>query len=44
MMGQPLEPHLMQSGYQDSQMGRINSSGLLQAYQQVRQHYKAIFT
>ncbi|BDA49260.1 probable selenocysteine insertion sequence-binding protein 2-like at C-terminar half [Coccomyxa sp. Obi] len=36
LLGQPLQPHLMQSGYPDSQLKRINSSGLLQAYQQAQ--------
>ena len=36
-MGQLLQPNLMQSNYQDSQLGRMHSSGVLQAYQQVLQ-------
>ncbi len=36
-MGQLLQPNLMQPKYQDSQLGRMHSSGLLQAYQQVLQ-------
>ncbi|EIE24823.1 hypothetical protein COCSUDRAFT_46959 [Coccomyxa subellipsoidea C-169] len=33
----PLQPHLMPGAYQDPQLGRMHSQGLLQAYQQAQQ-------